>query len=93
MELCIFQTNCDYACIKEFMDTDPDPVIQPKSPTPVIPVFVPPPTTSGRIRRFPAGFHDFLPNSKTPLPHMPKPTVQKDPTPTVNQPLSPEISP
>ena len=27
------------------------------------------------------------------LPHMPKPTVQKDATPTVNQPLFPEISP
>ena len=52
------------------------------------PEFQPPPTTSGRQRRFPRHFQDFLPNSTTDIPHMPpKPTIPK---PTV---INPSRSP
>jgi len=45
------------------------------------PEFRPPPTTSGRQRRFPRQYEDFLPNSTTHLPHMPpKPAIPKPPT-------------
>ena len=41
------------------------------------PRFQPPPTTSGRQRRFPGHYRDFLPSSTTNIPHMPpKQTVQ-----------------
>ncbi|KDR76734.1 hypothetical protein GALMADRAFT_225666 [Galerina marginata CBS 339.88] len=56
------------------MDIDPMPAEPdappPKAPTP--PLFVPPPTRSGRTRKFPQKFTDFLPNSTTRLPHLPE---------------------
>jgi hypothetical protein len=36
---------------------------EPKPPQPSPPSFIPPPTRSGRARKFPAIFKDFLPNS------------------------------
>ena len=50
------------------MDVEPD-ILQ--DSVPPSPAFVPPPTTSGRIRQFPARYQDYLPNSGTHLPHMP----------------------
>jgi hypothetical protein len=42
-----------------------------------IPKFQPPPTSSGRQRRFPRHYQDFLPSSTTNIPHMPpKQSVQ-----------------
>ena len=70
------------------MDVDiqvgPEILHYPVSPTPA---FVPPPTTSGRTRQFPARYQDFLPNSRTHVPHMPIPTRQA--SPIVNQIPSP----
>src|ERR1700678_1471819 len=45
------------------------------------PQFIPPPTTSGRQRRFPQQYHDFLPNSTTQLPHLPENIVARAPSP------------
>ena len=46
---------------------------EPERPQPSPPSFIPPPTHSGRARKFPVLFKDFLPNStsRIPLPHMP----------------------
>jgi hypothetical protein len=45
--------------------------------------FQPAPTASGRQRRFPRHYQDFLPNSSTQIPHMPpKPTIARNPIPT-----------
>lgn len=65
---------------------DVEPVIPPYS-VPSSPAFVPPPTTSGRARQFPARYQDFLPNSRTRVPHMPIQTRQA--SPVVNQTASP----
>lgn len=47
-----------------------------------IPDFLPAPTTSGRQRRFPRHYVDFLPNFSTQVPHMPpKPSIRRDPMP------------
>lgn len=53
-------------------DSTPGPQNLPDIPEPE-PSFVPPPTRSGRARKFPALFKDFLPNSisRIPVPHMP----------------------
>lgn len=61
----------------EFMDVDKE--FEESEPTRhEIPEFRPPPTTSGRQRRFPRHYQDFLPNSTTHVPHMPsKPTIPK----------------
>jgi hypothetical protein len=48
-------------------------------PSPSAPTFVPLPTTSGRTRQFPARYQDFLPNSRTRVPHMPIQTRQLSP--------------
>lgn len=40
-------------------------------PEPSPPRFVPQPTRFGRARKFPAIFKDFLPNSRSQIPHMP----------------------
>jgi len=73
----IVQTDGD----DEWMDIDisepdvrrgesvPMPNGPPEIPSP--PIFVPPPTRSGRARKFPKKFVDFLPNSTTQLPHLP----------------------
>ena len=50
------------------MDTNPDP-----EPAPSPPSFVPPPTRYGRSQKFPGHFKDFLPNTRTIIPHMPEP--------------------
>lgn len=50
------------------------------------PEFQPLPTTSGRQRRFPRHYHDFLPSSTTTIPHMP-------PKHVVQPPLRPEPQP
>lgn len=43
-----------------------------------IPEYQPPPTTSGRQRRFPRHYQDFLPNSASHIPHMPpKPMIPR----------------
>lgn len=51
------------------MPSPSPPLLPQRIPTP--PVFVPPPTRSGRARKFPKKFVDFLPNSATQLPHLP----------------------
>ena len=53
------------------------------------PQFIPPPTTSGRQRRFPQRYHDFLPNSTTQLPHLPERIVLRAPSPLPAEPRSP----
>ena len=64
------------------MDVDEEPQLD----TPRSPEFRPAPTASGRQRRFPRHYQDFLPNFGTQIPHMPpKPTVQRDPTPIPQQ--------
>jgi len=57
---------------------------------PVAPVYVPPPTTSGRVRQFPNRYQDFLPNSRTQVPHMP---AVLDPPVAPSPPSSPTPSP
>jgi hypothetical protein len=70
------------------MDVEPD--IQ--YSVPLIPAFLPPPTTSGRTRHFPARYQDFLPNSRTHVPHMPiqtrraSPVVSRTPSPAPTTP-------
>lgn len=44
------------------------------------PKFQPPPTTSGRLRRFPRQYQDFLLSSTTQIPHMPPKEVIKPPS-------------
>ncbi len=52
------------------MDVDEESNYEPKrQPSPQ---FIPAPTTSGRQRRFPQRFQDFLPNSTTKVPHIPE---------------------
>ena len=68
------------------MDIDIKPKIIQYS-VPPTPAFVPPPTTSGRTRQFPARYQNFLPNSWTHVPHMPVPIQQA--SPIVNQTPSP----
>ena len=43
------------------------------------PEFQPPPMTSGRLRRFPQQYQDFLPSSTTQIPHMPPKEVIQPP--------------
>lgn len=66
------------------MDVDAvEPRPDQDSEVPQIPEFQPAPTTSGRQRRFPRHYSDFLPNFSTQVPHMPpKPPIQRDRTPT-----------
>jgi len=74
------------------MSNSPPEQIQVPSPPP----FVPPPTRSGRARKFPKKFVDFLPNSTTQLPHLParppRPIPQPrafSPPPTTHDPTPP----
>ncbi|KAF9455696.1 hypothetical protein BDZ94DRAFT_1277580, partial [Collybia nuda] len=62
-------------------------------------IFKPQPTASGRIRKFPKQYTDFLPSSATPVPHMPdrppriiaqKPAAAPSPSPP---PETPEAAP
>ena len=70
------------------MDIDPIP-LEPAPPhaRSVSPIcktppteFIPPPTTCGRVRKFPRKFTNFLPNSTTSLPHIP-PRQRQQPQP------------
>lgn len=68
----------------------PDSALPPSPPT-----FVPPPTRSGRPRKFPAIFKDFLPTSTsrvphTRVPHMPPPPPPQN-IPAITQPALPEL--
>jgi hypothetical protein len=67
---------------------EPEPI---KDPTPE---FQPPPTTSGRQRRFPRQYQDFLPSSTTNIPHMPpKPAIQPPSHPEPQSPNTRSPSP
>jgi hypothetical protein len=59
--------------------------------TDLTPEFQPPPTTSGRQRRFPRHYQDFLPSSTTNIPHMPPKQVV--PPPSHPEPQQPTRSP
>ena len=53
------------------------------------PQFIPLPTASGRQWQFPQQYHDFLPNSTTQLPHLPKRIVVCAPFPLPTELRSP----
>ena len=53
---------------KDSMDIDP---VLPQPTAPVAPPFLPPATKSGRVRQFPSRYQDFLPNSRSQVPHLP----------------------
>ncbi|KAF8154664.1 hypothetical protein B0H34DRAFT_860496 [Crassisporium funariophilum] len=71
------------------MDIDPIPVETASPPAQSVspihkatsPKFIPPPTTRGRVRKFPRKFTNFLPNLTTRLPHIP-PCQRHPPQPT-----------
>jgi Plavaka transposase len=74
------------------MDID----IEPPHPEATEPLasFLPPPTKSGRIRQFPSRYQDFLPNSRTQVPHLPavpEPSFRVPPSPLPF--MSPTTSP
>jgi len=58
--------------------------------TPSPPPFVPIPTRSGRSRKFPGRFKDFLPNTRTVVPHIPEPPSRLAPGPVSTSP-TPEV--
>ena len=64
------ETPQDYSMAQNLPDIPEHKEILP-APSP--PSFIPPPTRSGRVRKFPALFKDFLPTStsRIPVPHMP----------------------
>ncbi|KAH9480133.1 hypothetical protein JR316_0006730 [Psilocybe cubensis] len=72
-------------------------IVLPPSPEPPEPpkIFIPPPTHSGRVRKYPTKHIDFLPNSSTCLPHMPPPVpcVRHAPKPVVPRKPTPELAP
>jgi len=74
------------------MDIDPDVAQLEQNHTPE---FQPVPTASGRQRRFPRFYQDFLPNSTTQLPHMPpkpKRTAHSSIQDTPSSPVPTEVS-
>ena len=78
------------------MDLDseiPHPTaLQPTAPPAMPPPFLPPPTKSGRVRQFPTRYQDFLPNSRSQVPHMPVvPTLPVEVAPLRS--MSPTTSP
>jgi len=69
------------------MDVDADSSHEPeRRPSPQ---FIPAPTTSGRQRRFPRRYHDFLPNSTTQMPHLPERIIAHSPSPLPPEAKSP----
>ena len=73
------------------MDIDAEP---PHPTEPVTPQFLPPPTKSGCVQKFPSRYHDFLPNSQTQVPHLPavpEPPVKVTPLPSISPTTSPEL--
>src|SRR5258708_38819057 len=57
-----------------------DAMNEPEPIRDVTPEFQPPPTTSGRQRRFPRRYQDFLPSSTTNIPHLPPKQVLQPPS-------------
>ncbi len=57
-----------------------DAMNEPEPIRDVTPEFQPPPTTSGRQRRFPQRYQDFLPSSTTNIPHLPPKQVLQPPS-------------
>ncbi len=79
------------------VDNDVDNKVEGTGQTrPETPEFQPPPTTSGRQRRFPRHYQDFLPTLTTHLPHMPP--ILSIPKPTItassqsHSPVTPELT-
>jgi hypothetical protein len=75
---------------KESMDIDPD-LAQPTAT--VAAPFLPPPTKSGRVRQFPTRYQDFLPSSRSQVPHLPvvpDPPAEVAPLPSMSPTTSPE---
>ena len=73
------------------MDIDPEP---PHPTELVAPQFLPPPTKSGRVRKFPSRYQDFLPTSRSQVPHLPavpEPPVEVAPLPSMSPTTSPEL--
>jgi Plavaka transposase len=71
------------------IDHEPSNLTEPVASTP----FLPPPTKSGRIRQFPNRYQDFLPYSRTQVPHLPvvqEPPVVVAPLPSILPTTSPE---
>ena len=59
----------------------------------VAPPFLPPPTKSGRARKFPNRYQDFLPSSRSQVPHLPvvpEPPAEVTPLPSMSPTASPE---
>ena len=72
------------------MDIDPEP---PQPTAPAVPPFLPPATKSGRVRQFPSRYQDFLPSSRSQVPHLPvvpKPPTEVTPLPSMSPTTSPE---
>jgi hypothetical protein len=75
------------------MDIDLEPPQPPQPTEPVALPFLPPPTKSGRVRQFPSRYQDFLPNSRSQVPHLPavpEPPVEAAPLPYMSPTASPE---
>uniref|UniRef100_A0A8H7XVD3 Uncharacterized protein n=1 Tax=Psilocybe cubensis TaxID=181762 RepID=A0A8H7XVD3_PSICU len=70
-------------------------VMSPPSPISQAPpnIFVPPPTRSGRVCKYPKKNVDFLPNSSTRIPHMPAPVPRIRPAPKRVAPREPTPEP
>jgi hypothetical protein len=65
----------------------------PQPTAPVAPPFLPPPTKSGRVRQFPSRYQDFLPSSRSRVPHLPvvpEPPVKIAPLSSMSPTSSPE---
>lgn len=62
-----------------------DPMNEPEITMDATPEFHPPPTTSGRQRRFPRQYQDFLPSATTYIPHMPPKRVIQPPSHSYSQ--------
>ena len=77
---------------KDSIDVDVDSELpQPTAPAP--PPFLPPPTKSGRARKFPTRYQDFLPSSRSQIPHLPvipELPVEVAPLPSMSPTTSPE---
>ena len=58
------------------------------------PQFLPPPTKSSHVRKFPSQYQDFLPTSQSQVPHLPavpEPPVEVAPLPSMSPTMSPEL--
>lgn len=73
-------------------DINPEPEHPIPSPIPSPPSFVPVPTQYGRSWKFPGRFKDFVPNTRTVVPHIPEPPSRLAPIPVSASPI-PEFPP